>query len=55
MKIQKMCTSCQRYRDVDNLTKVLRNKIYRLICSTCLAKKTISMYASKKTLGIKND
>lgn len=46
---EKHCTSCQQYRNIDNMVKLKRNNnIYRWICKSCLERKTESIYATKK-------
>lgn len=48
MKEQKFCSGCQRIRNVEDMTKVLRGRVTRSICRHCLNRNTPSMYASKK-------
>lgn len=45
---RKVCFGCQRSRPLAEGQHIVRNKIKRWICNTCLDRKNVSTYASKK-------
>jgi hypothetical protein len=49
----KFCFSCATYKKVDQLSKIKRGNIQRLICNDCLEMKSGSFYSKKEKKDVK--
>lgn len=45
---EKFCTGCQRYKKESEGKLVERRRMKRWICSVCLDRKNVSVYAKKR-------